>query len=93
MDIVSSEDAVTRKPHKCWGCATEFPKGSKLSRVTCADGGEIYSCYWCDICQEWLTRYDDGEGVDFGSLREDEGWLKIQQEMKALQPAPSKEKI
>jgi len=45
------------------------------------------SAYWCEICQEWLTEYDDGEGVEFGTLRGDEDWEKIKQEM-SISPAP-----
>jgi len=87
MSVIASKKVITRKPHKCWGCAREFPKGSTLDRVTCTDGEVIMSAYWCEICQEWLTEYDDGEGVEFGTLRGDEDWEKIKQEM-SISPAP-----
>ena len=34
MNTVLTEKIVrTRKPHNCWGCLREFPKGNEVDRV------------------------------------------------------------
>jgi len=78
---IASKTVVTRKPCKCWGCAREFPKGTKMDRVTCVDGGEIFAVKWCATCQQWLNENDDGEGVEFGFLRGEEDWQKLRKEL------------
>lgn len=72
-EIISSEKVITRKPHKCWGCAVEYPKKSKMERTTSKDGGEIMSVYWCESCLSYmgtLPSYIVIEGWDFGGLAE-----------------------
>lgn len=85
MTIVAQKTVTARKPRKCWGCAREFPKGSKFSRITTADGGSIYATYWCETCNQWWAEfgYGDDEGVEFGALRDDEDWVKLQKETEA----------
>ena len=73
MDFINEQIVVTRKPHKCWGCTTEFPQGSKLVRKTNSDGGEIFSSYWCAKCEEWMAKNyrDVPDGICFGDLKEE----------------------
>jgi len=82
METISWSEVKIRKARKCWGCATHFPVGSKLQRCVNVDAGEIYSVYFCDICQEWFTRTRDHDGVAFGELRDCETWKQIAEEQK-----------
>jgi len=80
VDYISAETVKTRKPHKCWGCAREFPKGTMLQRIVNADGGTIYTTYWCPVCNEaWAAGdYDSDSTIDMGDLkREDPAWETI----------------
>lgn len=68
---IDSKKVVTRKPHKCWGCCREFPKGSELLRVTGTDGGEIASVYWCKVCDAIFQEFGIGDtGVTEGEIRD-----------------------
>ena len=67
----------TRKPHDCWGCASRFPAGSELDAVTSADGGKIFTTYWCDVCQHvWSEDYHTGDNVGLGEVKanDPEAW-------------------
>lgn len=83
METINSHMVITRKSHKCWGCAREFPKGSKLDRVTNVESGELTTVYFCPVCTEWFTETQDDEGVEFGSLCHDEDWIRIKRELEA----------
>ena len=82
METIAWSEVKIRKPRKCWGCATAFPIGSKLQRCVNVDAGEIYSVYFCDICQEWFNRTHDHDGVAFGELCDSVIWKRIKEEQK-----------
>lgn len=77
-ETLTDKTVTTRKPHRCWGCAREFPAGTKLTLIESVDGGEWYRGYWCPVCEAvWDNGryYRDDEGVSFGELkREDNSW-------------------
>lgn len=70
MDVLRSKQVKIRKPHKCWGCLRTFPAGTMMDYVVGVDGGEMYSVYWCDICQTVMSKmnFDDGDGIGAGDL-------------------------
>ena len=60
-----------RKPHKCWGCRHEFPKGEILETVTSSDCGKISTVYWCRICSSIMDEMDPQDvqdGFSFGEI-------------------------
>ena len=72
MTTISDEWVKIRKPHKCWGCKTEFPVGTQMHRVTTKDN-DLMTVYWCNECQEKInSMYRAGDnlrdGFDFGEL-------------------------
>lgn len=70
-EIIAHKYVKTRKPHNCFGCAREFPKGSILNREAIADGGTVYTCYICPDCEDYLDSSDYfGEEFCYGDLRE-----------------------
>lgn len=70
-EIIAHKYVKTRKPHKCFGCAREFPKGSILNREAVADGGTVFTAYVCPTCEDYLKSGDyTGEEFCFGDLRE-----------------------
>jgi predicted SprT family Zn-dependent metalloprotease len=73
MDFTKNEIVKTRKIHKCWGCAKEFPIGTKMHRQTTKDN-DIRTDYWCGKCVDKLQKlYKEQiilpeDGIDFGEL-------------------------
>lgn len=61
---------ITRKEHKCWGCATKFPKGSHLSVNTSFEEGPK-TTYWCDPCAKYWDAYscEFRDGIYQGDFR------------------------
>lgn len=73
MDILQNKIITTRKPHKCWGCAEEFPSGSKLRKYVAVDNGEFQASYYCPDCDERVTEIDDyvlQEGFAMGEIKQ-----------------------
>lgn len=80
MANISSKQVKTRAPHKCWGCGKSLPCGAKVERQTEADGGKIWSVYWCDDCMDYITSMPDRSNADevgFGELMFDEEYIKF----------------
>ena len=70
-DVIAHKYVKTRVPHKCFGCAREFPKGSILNREAVEDGGTVFTAYMCSDCEDYLHSGDyTGEEFCFGDLRE-----------------------
>lgn len=70
-EIIAHKYVKTRKPHNCFGCAREFPKGSILNREYVADGGTVFTAYLCPDCEDYLHRKDyEGDEFCYGDLRE-----------------------
>jgi len=83
-EILKSKNVITRKPHRCWGCAKTYPSGSNMSAVSCAEGGTVETIYWCPTCIEYMHRYFDyGDDINFGDIlaNDPEGWQQIKNEV------------
>jgi len=68
LDVINAKTVKTRKEHKCWGCSFEFPKGSRLERVTVASEGSVNTAYWCDVCSGFYKVIDPLDGIVFGEF-------------------------
>ncbi len=71
MDQLSHNIVKTRKPHNCWGCTEEFPKGSLLTKTVTVDQGEFSSAYWCEECEAYLNTleyWQTEDGFAYGEL-------------------------
>ena len=82
--LISEKWVKTRKPHKCFGCAKEYPKGSYMSRSSVTDCGTVWESYLCEVCQEYaaqnIDRYDSyGYGELYGN--DPEGWEEVRETM------------
>lgn len=70
-EIIAHKYVKTRKPHHCFGCAREFPKGSILNREAVADGETVFTAYICPDCEDYLHSKDyEGDEFCYGDLRE-----------------------
>ncbi len=71
MDQLSFNIVKTRKPHNCWGCAKQYPKGSLLTKSVTVDQGEFSSAYWCKECNAYLDileYWQTEDGFAYGEL-------------------------
>ena len=87
-EILRWQTRKTRKSHQCFGCGKVYPPDSTIVSSAYADGGTVFSAYWCETCQEYMHqhfRYGDetGEGEIFAN--DPEGWNEIK---KGLEEAP-----
>ena len=83
-DILVDKMVVTRKKHKCWGCAETFPAGTNLRYLVNVDGGDFAASYWCKTCNEYWQRfmYCDDE-INMGDLKSNDPdvWCKIHESL------------
>jgi uncharacterized Fe-S center protein len=71
MKTLTNKEVKIRKPHKCWGCAKEFPIGTIMRFTTQVDSdNNIASSYWCEKCQEILRSMELEDEFEFGELAE-----------------------
>ncbi len=73
MDQLTLKTVKTRKPHKCWGCAKEFPAGTLMTYSVSVDQREFSAAYWCKECEEILKSLEPWQledGFAFGELLE-----------------------
>jgi len=70
MEVLQNKVVKTRKKHNCWGCAKEFPTGSKLTYTVSVDGGDFADAYWCDVCDEFMAGLEwyELEDIHYGGL-------------------------
>lgn len=85
-DILRWEARKTRKPHRCWGCHKVYPAGSRLVNAAYTDGGSVFDCFWCTVCEEYMRRHfrsgdECGEGEIYAN--DPEGWEEIKLEQEA----------
>lgn len=74
--MLTDKTVVTRKPHKCFGCITVFPKGTEMQYQFSVhsnkyDGGSAYLCMKCleHIRDNLDLQYDMAEfGVSAGFI-------------------------
>ena len=70
MTRLQSRSVVTRKPHQCLGCKTNYPKGTKLFSVTEAYDDGIETYYLCDRCDKVTQDMESGDFWIVGELKE-----------------------
>lgn len=76
--VISSKLINTRVPHKCWGCALGFPKGTRMMKVNWIDGSDLSSSYWCEICDAfWSKHMHYGDEISQGDLAGEEIYKKF----------------
>lgn len=69
--ILSNTRVKTAKPHKCFGCAREFPKHTVMERTAVKDGKSVFTVYLCETCQEVQEEtMQPGDTYCLGDLRE-----------------------
>lgn len=79
-------DVTTRKPHRCFACARELPKGTRMAVHEFKREGEFERQYWCETCQEyWECNMHPDDEVYEGELRREapEEWELIRAEVEA----------
>ena len=60
--IITHKEITTRKEHKCFGCARNIPRNTKMLRQTVKDD-IIFTAYLCKTCQDVMS---ERSGDDFG---------------------------
>jgi hypothetical protein len=71
MEVVGRKIVLTRKPHRCFGCAREFPKRTKMERSCTIDGDNAWTCYLCLTCVEVGSNMQYGDTFGYADLRDD----------------------
>lgn len=75
MELLRAKKVKITKPHKCFGCRREFPKGTEMQFEVWTDADSVNNSYLCETCQEVSSRpaLEWGPGFEFGEgdLRED----------------------
>lgn len=66
--IITHKEVITRKEHKCFGCARKFPRNTKMLRETVKDD-VIFTVYLCPTCQD-IAYERSGEEFREGDLYE-----------------------
>ena len=76
MSYLSHDEVCTRKPHRCWGCLVQFPRGTAMHRVVSKDDGFLMTTYWCKPCQDFIDEavkrdpYLRDDGFELGYVAE-----------------------
>ena len=68
MNTIRNGIVVTRKAHRCWGCAGRFPAKSRMRSVSNVDGGSVFTSYWCKPCDDVYSDNMAGEEIGYGEL-------------------------
>ena len=72
MNLKDKRIAI-KKPHRCWGCAEQFPVGTFMQYTSGVNQGDFYSCYWCEICNAFFKQMEDSDdGICMGDFRGEE---------------------
>lgn len=69
--IITERTVVTRKPHRCHGCAHKFEAKTQMVYTAESNEGDFCDFYWCMRCHEFLktlTGDDIGDGFYMGDL-------------------------
>lgn len=69
-ELISTKDVVTRKPHRCFGCAREFPSGISMRKDFVADY-KPFTAYLCGTCRQVVENMDWNDSYGLGDLRQD----------------------
>lgn len=69
--VFNCHEVLTRKPHTCFGCGREFPKGTYMERQVVQNDREVYTIHLCNTCQDVISEnLQDGEIYYEGELLE-----------------------
>lgn len=69
---IGARFVTTRKKHRCFGCAREFPEGSKMERSCLINDGMMSTCYLCETCLLLMQEIEPPDGAfKYGELREE----------------------
>ena len=61
----------TRKPHNCFGCGREFPKGTIMERQVLSTDNNILTIHLCKTCEYLISKdLPDGGEYTYGSFLE-----------------------
>lgn len=52
--VFNCHEVKTRKPHNCFACGREFPKGTIMERQVVQNDKEVYTIHLCSTCQELI---------------------------------------
>ena len=66
----------TRKPHSCFGCNTMQQAGTVMTVATYVEGGDIWTNYNCDICQDVLMNSGESWWQEGDAIEEPEVWIE-----------------
>ena len=66
-DILTNKIVITKKPHRCWGCLRMFPINTAMGYISTAGFGTVIGSYWCNTCQEVLSKEDYQYGDEIGA--------------------------
>lgn len=69
-ELLDEAIVVTRKAHRCQGCGTCFPAGTKLRCQSLAADGEAWTFYFCPPCDQ-LYDEEQADGFDFHDICDD----------------------
>lgn len=69
IEVIGRKIVKTRKPHVCFGCGREFPKGTEMEK-SCIVDDKLWTCYLCTTCQEITQSMSWGDEFGFSELRE-----------------------
>ena len=58
--IIAQKEVITRKEHRCFGCARNFPRNTKMLRETVKDD-VIFTAYLCPTCQKVVCEISGDE--------------------------------
>ena len=91
MDVLTSKTVTTRKPHRCFGCATSYPKKTQMAYMVAVDQGTFHASYLCMTCEAVVREdWDEADTFSMGEVKgnDEERWLEVQARL-SKQPIPS----
>lgn len=68
-EAIGRKIVTTKKPHICFGCGREFPRGTKMER-SCMIDGTAWTFYLCPTCIEITSTMHWGDDFGYSDLRE-----------------------
>ena len=64
--VIRDGIVTTRKPHKCYGCLKEIPKGTPTyMQVAKTDDGSLGNSYFCNVCKDYCQNKECRECFEF----------------------------
>lgn len=81
--ILLTKRRKIRKPCKCGCCSREFPKGTKITKTSWAEGRTFYYTACCDVCLQYINEcMQPDDYISEGELFEvDDYWIALRKEL------------